>query len=594
MGKLYSYIVVFVFLNAITRPAGAQTWHWAAAAGGDKADYIGGMANDGNGSVVVASGFRGSAVYGDSAFTAASSTGVDQVLTRYDSRGRILWTRHFPVRFGYGYNNYDDVPLFVDIDRDKNIYATGALYYYDGFTVDGVLFQQVAGKSRCFIVALDSSGTVKWVQLIDKHGVYMHNMLRSVKVLRSGDILVSGDSEDLLGINRRKKAFLALFANDGQEKWFSTIPGEDTGKQIASGARCLYEDPSGDIYIAGRNTMTGTVNPIIDERMSPPGIYLAKFTASGTHVWTQINPDSTQSNNVIEDKFARVLALHGNGTGRLYCYFANDKKRQDFGKGMTFSADKSCRAGYHAVLDTSGAVISVSPFSLLYDGPDRYSGIVAEETFAFNSCIYEDDGSFCLAGTMIGRNELRDGTVLVSDSGAMNKNTKDALFLELNADFTLKRFICNTGSGAEQGYVLNRIGNSGAYAMAGVFRSSRGAYTRFGDSLFTSRGTIEADVFVTSFTPGVYSDNENGIASQAGGGFPVTVYPNPASGYVYVDIPRAGDFRMRLLSPEGKIFSDKRIKGGRHAVPLTEIPPGIYLLQLTDREHSVVRKISLY
>ncbi len=585
----------FIFLmSVVSLPVNGQTWHYAAVTGGDKADYMGGMVSDGNGSVVLASGFRGSSVYGDSIFTAASATGLDQVVTWFDNRGKILWTKHFPVDLQNGYT-YNEVPVCVDMDMEKNVYATGTLYYNVDFRIDSVQFKQEINKGRCFITSLDSSGKVRWVQFIDKHEIYMHNAFRSIKILRSGDILVLGEGEDLLGLGkRRRKAYLALFTNNGQEKWFTTIPGEDTGKQIAFGAGHLYEDLSGNIYIAGRNSLTtGVYASVNDEHMSQPGIYLAKFTGSGTHIWTRLNPDSTQSNNVIEDKFARVLALHGNGTDRLYCYFANDKKSQDFGNGLVFSADKTCRAGYHTVLDTSGAVISMSPFSMLYDGPDRYSGIVAEETFAFNSCIYNDDGSFELAGTMIGRNELRNGLVLVSDSGTMKKNTKDAVFLGLNADFTLKSFTCNTGSGEEQGYILNRI-SPGTFAMAGLFRSSGGAYTKLGDSLFTSKGTTDADIFVASFTPELYREEENGIASQAANGFPVAVYPNPASEYLHVDLPQAGDFHMRLLDPAGKILSVQRLKGGSNLVPLADLPSGMYLLHLTDGAHNIVRKVSLY
>lgn len=70
-------------------------------------------------------------------------------------------------------------------------------------------------------------------------------------------------------------------------------------------------------------------------------------------------------------------------------------------------------------------------------------------------------------------------------------------------------------------------------------------------------------------------------------GFDIKVYPNPAQDYITIeveDIPRREEIRVHLFSADGRLLQDQKVTSlpnGRYTIPTKQLPPGIYLLQLS-------------
>lgn len=81
-------------------------------------------------------------------------------------------------------------------------------------------------------------------------------------------------------------------------------------------------------------------------------------------------------------------------------------------------------------------------------------------------------------------------------------------------------------------------------------------------------------------------------STQEINGAAVSIYPNPATDFLYVETAAPLDYRMALYDSTGKLVVSQ-LNAGR--IDLSGLPDGIYLLEITDRsiQERVVERISV-
>lgn len=69
------------------------------------------------------------------------------------------------------------------------------------------------------------------------------------------------------------------------------------------------------------------------------------------------------------------------------------------------------------------------------------------------------------------------------------------------------------------------------------------------------------------------------IAPEPGHGR-IAITPNPASGWLSMDLPVAGDYIYKLYDSQGRLLQQSKLPGGRQEVDLPALPAGVYVLTL--------------
>ena len=81
-----------------------------------------------------------------------------------------------------------------------------------------------------------------------------------------------------------------------------------------------------------------------------------------------------------------------------------------------------------------------------------------------------------------------------------------------------------------------------------------------------------------------------GLTEQAHGFF--SIYPNPTSGNISVDLKKEGDYSFRIFNANGKVVVDKKIlKSG--IISLSGLENGLYLVKIINGRDSYIQKLTL-
>jgi hypothetical protein len=271
-GKWFHLCVVF---SLLLPPAAGGVEHQWSMGFGDSADQAClSMATDPSGNVYLTGHFAGSMDFGGDLLTSAG--GRDIFLAKFDRWGNHLWSRAFGGSFdqtGYG----------IAVDSSGDIVLTGSF----AGTVDfGGMPLISAGGQDIFVARFNAAGAHMWSRAFgdaaDQSGY-------SIAIDRSGNIILTGDvsgSADFGGGNLSsaggRDIFLAKFDRWGNHHWsrcFGDV-SDQSGCHVAA-------DGSGNVLITG--WFDGPVDfgggPLT--HVGGKDMFLAKFDASGTHVWSQ-------------------------------------------------------------------------------------------------------------------------------------------------------------------------------------------------------------------------------------------------------------------------------------------------------------------
>lgn len=256
------------------KPSTGMRHAWSKAFGDAGVQAVAGAAVDGAGDVIIAGSFYGTLDFGWGPLTSAG--GSDIFVAKFSSSGVCLWSK----RFGDADNQST---TDVAVDPSGNVIVAGGFYG----TVDfggGVLTS--AGSADVFVAKLDPGGLYIWS---DRFGDGDYQSAQRVAAAENtGNFMVMGDFEGSVDFGGGPltsagsfDVFLAKFGPTGTHYWSRRFG--DASNQYTGG---IAVDAVGNTMIAGM--YQGTVDfgggPLTS--MGPYDVFVAKFNAGGTHLWS--------------------------------------------------------------------------------------------------------------------------------------------------------------------------------------------------------------------------------------------------------------------------------------------------------------------
>ena len=276
MRRLIVCVGLVLTVIAVASPTYSQTpvTIWSQHFGSSLSDYGYSVATDAAGNVFVTGSFQGTADFGGG--NLASAGNDDIFLAKYSPTGAHLWSK----RFG-SYNS--DRGYSVATDASGNVFVTGI---FDGTVDFGGGNLPTAGYGDIFVAKFDPSGTHLW-----SHGFGSasdNDSGYSVATDAAGNVFVTGYFAGTVDFGGgplvsagNYDIFLAKFSSTGTHLWSHRFgsTAADNGYSVATDAQgsvFLTGDFQGTVDFGGGNLVCAGNTDVV----------LAKYSASGTHVWS--------------------------------------------------------------------------------------------------------------------------------------------------------------------------------------------------------------------------------------------------------------------------------------------------------------------
>jgi uncharacterized protein (TIGR03437 family) len=283
----------------VTQESASTGQEWAHTWGGNKTDSIASVATDATGNVYLAGS---TSSYG--------AGGQDVLLLKYDSTGRLLWSRVWG-------GPADDNGNGVAVDSSGNVYVVGAtqsfglgwadalLLKFDGS--GNLLWSKTWGGSSFDVgydAAFDSAGNVYVAaesyslgncavllkfdsngNLLSSHtwkGPATYDSGYSVDVDKSGNVVLAGVSWDYSVSPNHDSVLVLKFDSQGNFLWNRNLVSG--AEDQAGGAKTVRFDASGNIFIAGYRA---AVCQDSDFSKCNFDVELAKLDSNGNLAWAR-------------------------------------------------------------------------------------------------------------------------------------------------------------------------------------------------------------------------------------------------------------------------------------------------------------------
>lgn len=222
--------------------------------------------------------------------TANASTRRDYATIKYSSDGVPAWTQYFN-----GPANGNDEAKAIGVDANGNVYVTGTT------TGNGT-------TNDITTLKYSSSGVLQWSQVYNSalNGI---DDAADMAVDASGNVYVTGTT---IGSGTAKNFVTIKYSTAGAQQWVQIFNGAINGDDEAS---AIAIDGSGNVYVTGTMTGSGTGDDIAT----------VKYSSAGAPQWTQIfngaiNGDEHAS-DIAVDSSGNVYVTGtttGSGTGNNF------------------------------------------------------------------------------------------------------------------------------------------------------------------------------------------------------------------------------------------------------------------------------------
>jgi len=555
------------------------------------------LAVDGSSNVIVAGWFNNAIDFDPGAGTqySTSSGGSDDgfVFTLNSSGDYVA---HF--RIGGGST---DRITGLDIDGTGNIYVTG---YFAG-TVD---FDPGAGTSNLsssgsnadiFISKYSSSSILSWVNRIGGTGT---DRSWDLRLGNNNDVLVAGEflgtvsfgSISIAGNASTVDAFITGLDQNGNYKW----AGHAGGTSIAIGNTVcatietvflggMFEgtidmDPTAS---SDNSTATGVRDPFLaswsycNMPTTPSSItgsitvcegsnpqYSVTNVPGYSYIWTLPNgwTGSSTTNSISTTPSAtsgniEVIAMNGCGqsTSSILSVAVNAVP-------TVFGNDVTICEGDHAELEASSSLGNVNWYdentngNLLLTGPIYITGNLFNDTIFYitgdnNGC--ETNPRFAINVTI---NPMPNATVSLNGIAISSNQTSATLYQWLD---------CNNSNSVINGETLQTYlpSQNGSYAVK-----------------VNLNGCVDTSICTIISTVGL---NEWNNTNE------ISIYPNPASDFINIEIPESGT--IRLMNINGEIILEKESTNSNFILDVSFLSNGIYILELRNDQFIHKNKITI-
>jgi len=417
-------------------PTGAHLWSYNFGGTGSTDSAITtSVAVDGSGNVVVTGNFQGVAYLGGAPLV--SSGGQDIFVAKYSATGVHLWSQ----RFG---STADDYGYSVAVDSSGNIVVTGSFIGTVGFG-GGSLISVGSGFSDIFIAKYSPTGSHLWSKRFGDTG---NDRSGDITVDSNGNIVVTGafvgtvdfGGGALTSVSGTNDVFVAKYTSAGAHVWSKSFgsTGDDRGNGVAV-------DSSGNVVVTGYFTYAVDFGGGALTSAGLKDIFLAKYSATGTHVWSQrFGGTSLESGNAVGIDNSGNIVMTGHfygavdfGGGPLSKpsaadvfvakYAPNGTHQWSKVFGGTVASDNA--VGMSVAVEGSGNVVITGYFQGSADfGGGALTSVASQDMFLAK---YASDGSHTWS-RRFGGVSLDQGTAVAIDA---NKNIVTTGYFNYDVDF---------------------------------------------------------------------------------------------------------------------------------------------------------------
>jgi len=229
-------------------PDGTKQWTRILGSTSSGSSYSVATSQDGSSYVAGYSNFQGS-------------------LTKYAADGTKIWQN--AVDASHVLNSAGNAVYSVATSPDGSVYITGP----KSGNLDG---QTSNGSNDTFVIKYAADGTKLWTKLLGTAG---SDAGYGIQVANDGSVYVASETGLQSGADNAR---LTKLNSNGDVIWSQAIQG---AAGTTTGARKLTITPDGSVYMTGYTTGNLQDQNTIGAR----DIYLTKFSASGSQLWTRIN-----------------------------------------------------------------------------------------------------------------------------------------------------------------------------------------------------------------------------------------------------------------------------------------------------------------
>lgn len=321
-----------------------NTNQWLKYFGGTSLDIVKSIAVASDGSIVASGPFTLSVNIDGTVLTSAG--GQDIFIVKYTNTG----TNVFAV--GYGGTGSENV-LCIALDSSDNIFL-GGRFAGAGNLGGGVVTS--SGGQDMFAAKYSSTGVYQWSRTFGNPDL---DVINSIAVTSAGDVVTTGlfqgpsislgGSTLLNGPGGFDTFLLKLAGAGGAHVWSKSIASgsdnEGKGVSIATNGDILLTGKFQSLIDFTTNSVTFPVAPTTLVSEGQNDVYMARFDANGTNIW------SKRFGGVLSDEGVNITS---DSSGNIY--MAGDTGSViDFGNGITRSATVNTDI-FLAKFNSSGSV----------------------------------------------------------------------------------------------------------------------------------------------------------------------------------------------------------------------------------------------
>ncbi len=442
-----------------------------------------------------------------------------------DLNGNFVWIKTLN---GFDYNSANAVTT----DIDKNVIVAGE---YKGILTFNSIANSYAsnGVIDGFVAKYNEHGTFLWSYTFGGNWV---DEVHAVVTNKNGEVYLTGYFSDTVdfdpspnvniqtGVNAGQDAFVAKLSASGQLIWVKVFGGEYTDDYGASIALDRYEN----IIISGQfngtcdfNPDAGSYNLFTQNRAA----FVLKLTPQGNFIWAR----SLDSRGF---DYGRSVATDAYNNIHVAGHFADTLY---FKSNTTSTLINTCNGQYDAFLTKL----------------DENGNLLWGKTFGGYKLDYaldlqtDDAGNSFVIGNFEESIDLDPG---IGVSFTTSNGKRDIYISKFNSqgDFEWTKTI--GGSGTEFGSAIAVSDNGDLYAT-GSFEQSVDFNPSQGVHILTNTGLKEA--FLLKFNKINIGVNEDELFNQ------VSVYPNPTTDWVTIQMPLQKEYDFWVYNSMGQIVETK-------------------------------------
>jgi hypothetical protein len=296
------------------------------------------VATDTEGNIIVVGSFRGTVDLGGGPLVSNNSY-ADMFIAKFSPAGEHLWSR-------CAGGSLIDEAIGVAVDGNNNVVVTGTFSSQADF--GGGPLTYAGGGSDIFVAKYSPSGEHIWSE---GFGSTSPDHANDITVDGSGNILITGDFSNSIDFGGAllspydgfSDAFVLKLSSSGAHLWSRAFggPSKDNGYGIAV-------DGNGNVLVTGLFTNSIDLGKGRIFSDNGPNIFIAKFSPSGTTLWSKCLVDTSGGLGI---GIGRSVAVDVNGdivvTGRF-------QGQVDFGGGLLSSTSPGYPDGFVVKYSAAG------------------------------------------------------------------------------------------------------------------------------------------------------------------------------------------------------------------------------------------------